>query len=71
MGRDRKTNLDIRGYAALKGITLGDIAGHIGVSRSYFSTAYMAFELPEDRKIQLIRIIDEMVMERRKHEQTN
>lgn len=71
MGRDRKTNLDIRGYATLKGITLGDIAAHIGVTRSYFSTAYMSFELPEERKLELIRIIDEIVMERRSHEQAN
>lgn len=54
----RLTNLDIRGYAASKGVTLGDIAEAMGIRQSAFSIEYMRHEMSEADKEQMRAVID-------------
>lgn len=62
--RRLRANIDVRGYAALHDVRLGDIARRMGVSESTFSTAYMKLEMPDDRKELIKRVIDEIVRDR-------
>ena len=55
-----KTNLDVRGYAASRGVTLSDIAAAMGISPSRFSIAYMSRELRADEKEMLKGVVDEV-----------
>lgn len=57
----RKTNLDIRGYAASKGVRLGDIAEAMGITQSAFSVEYMRHEMTEADKDHMRAVIDRII----------
>ena len=56
----RSTNLDVRAYATSKGLTLGDISKHMGITQPQFSVRYMGYELPQETKDMLFAVIDEV-----------
>ena len=53
-----KTNLDFRGYAASKGVTLGEVAKAMGMNRSDFSVQYMRIEQSQEVKAILMKAVD-------------
>ena len=59
-----RTNLDVRGYAALHDVRLGEIAEHMGITHSTFSIKYMSEELSKEQKNMLKRMIDQIERER-------
>ena len=59
----RSTNLDVRAYAMSKGLTLGDISKHMGLTQPQFSARYMGYELPQETKDMLFAVIDEVTNE--------
>lgn len=60
MKYNRKTNLRVRAYATSKGVTLGQMAGYLGISPTRFSQTYMSRELLKEDQDFLIRTVDEM-----------
>lgn len=58
------TNLDVRAYAALHDVRLGDIAKALGMSGPDFSVGYMRRELTQTEKKMLRHVIDGIVRDR-------
>lgn len=67
----RTTNMRVRAYALANAVTMGQVAEQMGVTRQFFSVAYMGRELLTEDQDYLIGIIDEIVAERKEHEQTS
>ena len=55
----KKANQDIRDYAAQKGVYFWEIAMQLGVSEPTM-TRWMRVELPEDKRREIVQIIDKI-----------
>ncbi len=58
------TNLDLRAYAAAHNVTLGEIAGKLGLHPTVFSIQYMRMEQSDETKTQLKKVVDEIAKEK-------
>ena len=56
------SNKDLRLYARTKGVHLWRIANELGVNDGNFSRK-LRFELPEDKKVEIRKIIDKLAEE--------
>ena len=55
----KKANQDIRDYAAQKGVYFWEIAMQLGISEPTI-TRWMRVELPEDKRREIVQIIDKI-----------
>ena len=55
----KKANQDIRDYAAKKGVYFWEIAMELGISEPTM-TRWMRVELPEDKRREIVQIIDKI-----------
>ena len=55
----KKANQDIRDYAAQKGVYFWEIAMQLGVSEPTM-TRWMRVELPEDKRREIVQIIEKI-----------
>ena len=62
------TNLDVRAYAALHNVTLGQVAVQMGLSHPEFSIMYMRVEQTEETKQMLKDAVDAVVRDRGKYD---
>ena len=58
-----KKNQDIRKYASKRGVRQWEIAERLGYSCDTLFTVALRRELPEDKKAEIFRIIDELAQE--------
>ena len=61
------TNNDIRLKAAGAGVKLWEVAEQLGITEFTFSR-WLRHEMPEEKKSQILTIIEEVEKERRKHD---
>ncbi len=59
----RRRNMDIREAARKKGVLLWEVADRLGIHDSALSKL-LRYELPAERKAEILRIIDEIAQTR-------
>lgn len=53
-------NKDIRNYAKMKGVNLWEVSERLGYAHETAFSRVLRHELPEDKKVEIMTIIDEL-----------